>query len=97
MQPCALFPSRSRAVWPNPSIERTFQRPLRALGPPLMSNVRARNRTKPYEHGCIVRPWNSHPAPPAFYLVALAIGIALDYRWPVSFFAGSSDTSSELL
>lgn len=24
---------------PNPSIERTFQRPLRAFGPPLISNV----------------------------------------------------------
>lgn len=39
----------SRRLWsvqwatPNPSIERTFQRPLRALGLPLMSNVRRRN------------------------------------------------------
>jgi hypothetical protein len=29
-----------RAECSNPSIERTFQRPLRALGPPLMSNLR---------------------------------------------------------
>jgi hypothetical protein len=29
-----------RAECSNPSIERTFQRPLRALAPPLMSNLR---------------------------------------------------------
>jgi hypothetical protein len=27
-------------VWPKPSIERTFRRPLRTFAPPLMSNVR---------------------------------------------------------
>lgn len=29
--------------------------------------------------------------PPAFYLTALVIGIALNYLWPLSFFAGSSN------
>ncbi len=28
--------------------------------------------------------------PPVYYLVALAIGVALDHFWPLSFFAGSS-------
>jgi protein-S-isoprenylcysteine O-methyltransferase Ste14 len=28
--------------------------------------------------------------PPVFYLVALAMGIALDYLWPLSFFSGAS-------
>jgi hypothetical protein len=33
-------------MWPDPSIERTFQRPLRGLGPPLMSNVRVQEQIK---------------------------------------------------
>ena len=28
--------------------------------------------------------------PPVLYLVALALGVALDYLWPLSFFAGTS-------
>ena len=28
--------------------------------------------------------------PPVFYLAALATGVALDYLWPLAFFAGSS-------
>ncbi len=35
---------KSRTSTPNPSIERTSQRPLRALWPPLMSNVRPHAR-----------------------------------------------------
>ena len=51
---------------------------------------RARNRTKRLMNADALSGPGMRVPPPVFYLVALAIGVALDRLWPLSFLAGSS-------